>query len=61
MKNRNWIIRLMAFLQPGIVSGEGGGAVDRGDDFTPTDDDDVKKDDTPESKVAVKEEPKAKD
>lgn len=38
MKNRNWIIRLMAFLQPGIVSGEGGGAVDRGDDFTPTDD-----------------------
>lgn len=61
MKNRNWITRLMAFLQPGIVPDEGGGAVDRGDDFTPTDDDDVKKDDTPEPKVAVKEEPEAKE
>jgi hypothetical protein len=35
--NLNWITRLMSFMAFPI--GEGGGGVDRGDDFTPTDDD----------------------
>lgn len=54
MKN-NWLSRWMALFCPGIVGGEGGGATDRGDDFTPTGADapDTKTPPTAEDKAAV--------
>lgn len=40
MKISSLLKYLLSFYAPGIVDDEGGGAVDRGDDFTPTEDED---------------------
>jgi hypothetical protein len=58
----HWLLKAFPWaLSPGIVENTGGGAVDRGDDFTPTDDADEKVEDKADEKVEDKAEEKVED